>query len=238
MKEYEFLDVALTAYIGEKLILNNLKPLKKYKNEEIRDTIINVHVQNGGRVHEGRDVWRNVFKKALKKLKDEGKAKNVSYGVWEFLLEKENFIEDIGVKEIVEIMKPEKTILRQKEIEPKCILGDESLKGFVYLYYYPIYKEKGVESWPCKIGCSKDRDYGRIWNQVGTAMPEIPELELVIYHEKYEELEKFIHMYFKMKGKHRKEARGEEWFQINPSELFSFLVKNEIVKYEDLSYLK
>lgn len=150
---------------------------------------------------------------------------------------KREILESISVKQEVQIVKPEKITSKPKKIEPKCILGDERLGKFVYLYYYPTYKIKGAKSWPCKIGSSKDINYERISNQVGTAMPEIPELELILFHEKYKNLEQLIHKYLKFKGKYMKEARGEEWFDINPNELFDFLVVNKIINYDDLNSL-
>lgn len=236
IEKYEFWGVPLTASTAKKLILKHFKPFKRYRNKEIKDTIVSIHLKNGGKNHEGKDVWRNVFKKALSKLKDEGKVKNISYSIWEFTFKSEN-LEGIDIKQEVQIVKSEKIISKTKKIEPKYILGDKNLGGFIYLYYYPTYKKNGADTWPCKIGVSKDINYERIWNQVGTAMPEIPELELIIFHEKYKELEKFIHTYFKLIGKCIKEARGEEWFEINPTELFDFLIINKIVNYDDLNYL-
>ncbi|GLI56425.1 hypothetical protein PM10SUCC1_19390 [Propionigenium maris DSM 9537] len=197
VKNYKYKGVPLTSGIAKYLIINNLESNKPYKTKEIKEIIVGIHLEAGGMPHEGKDVQRNVIKKALSILKLNGKAVNITQGNWKFDLgdRDDNFHQEV-LKKKESLEKKKQKIDAFNLIEPKRIIGDITLEGFVYFYYYPEYKKSGKETWPCKIGSSKEKDYSRVIKQVGTGIPENPILEFVIFHEKYKELEKFIHYHF------------------------------------------
>lgn len=239
---YKYKDIPLTPSIAKEIMVENFTSHVRYENKEIREKVLEIHLENGGKIHRGKDLWRNVLKCALGQLKKDGKVNNPVRGFWEFTFSKDEKKDDVKIKAITNSQVEEKVSPTLKEkpeyastgIQPKFIIGNKNNKGFVYLYYFPNYKDNGNKAWPCKIGASKNNDYSRIYTQVGTAMPEEPILEMVIFHNDYKDLEKLIHFYFKIRNKHKKDARGNEWFIVNPDEIFNFLVVNKVINYTDI----
>ena len=100
----------------------------------------------------------------------------------------------------------------------------------VYVYYYPAYKERaelrGEETWPCKIGHSEYANpIHRILQQVGTGMPEKPEIALVIRTNRSKEMESAIHNLLERVP----DAPGTEWFRTNPSkveDIYNIIIKD------------
>ena len=88
-------------------------------------------------------------------------------------------------------------------------------KNSVYLYYYPTYRclaeYEGKECWACKID--------KVGSQAPTAMPESPEIGLILKTDDSENLEQTIHNVLKFRGKQIAEAPGEKWFMTSPSEV-------------------
>ena len=96
-------------------------------------------------------------------------------------------------------------------------------KGSVYLYYFPAYKRLAeLESetvWPCKIGKARYDAINRIRSQTRTALPEYPEVGLIIKTNDLSLMEKTIQYILKLQGKHKQDAPGNEWFITSPSEV-------------------
>ena len=98
----------------------------------------------------------------------------------------------------------------------------------VYVYYYPAYKERAElreeDTWPCKVGYTEYANpIHRIYEQPKTAMPEKPEIALVIRTDQQTELEDAIHQL--LDSDHIPDAPGTEWFMTNPSEeLYNILI--------------
>lgn len=237
--DYKYMDLPFTGIVAKELIIDKLTPNKIYKKEEILEEIYGFHLKNGGSDHQTKDLWRNSFKSVLGKLKKEGKAIDPQRGYWKLLSSQE-----MKPQEIKKISQKKEEIKKETQnkkdnktdIFPKYILGDEKSEGFVYLYYYESYKTMKNENkeWECKIGKTSLKDYNRIYSQVGTAMPEEPILEMVIYHKNYSDLERAIHSYLRVKNKNKNNARGTEWFIINPQEIFDYLLFNKIINYSEI----
>lgn len=93
----------------------------------------------------------------------------------------------------------------------------------VYLYYFPTYRHwaesQGESSWPCKIGKTEGDTVERINIQVGTALPEEPEIALSIRTNQPSKLEETIHFILTERGKCKEDAPGTEWFVTSPGEV-------------------
>lgn len=89
-------------------------------------------------------------------------------------------------------------------------IGEES----VYLYYYPAYKnlaeQDGKKVWACKIGKTKNEVDSRIEKQCRTALPEEPEVGLIIKCDDASVLEKALHRILRLEDKCLEQAPGSE----------------------------
>ena len=96
--------------------------------------------------------------------------------------------------------------------------------GCVYIYYFPAYQRlaeyENNSSWPCKIGHTVQYNpRHRIIIQVGTAMPEEPEIGLIIKTDNPSDIEQRIHSILKEFNTHIENAPGKEWFLTNPDQV-------------------
>ena len=96
--------------------------------------------------------------------------------------------------------------------------------GCVYVYYYPAYQRlaeyANTPFWPCKIGHTVQYNpNNRIIPQVGTAIPEYPEIGLIIRTDNPSHIERLIHGILKALNRHIENAPGTEWFLTNPNEV-------------------
>ena len=100
-------------------------------------------------------------------------------------------------------------------------------KSVVYLYYYPTYRSYAIlkkeDSYPCKIGRTNKSDpVTYIINQSSTALPEKPEIGLLIYTDNPVGVEQGIHGLLASAGLRKKDAPGQEWFITNPNQVKAF----------------
>ena len=114
-----------------------------------------------------------------------------------------------------------KNTIPNPDLEPERTIG--SGNSSVYLYYYPQYQEsaeaKGEKVWECKIGRTMHGEAdGRIRGQA-TGLPENPKIGLHIKTDKEAEIERIIHDILKVRGKHKDDTPGREWFLTSPSEV-------------------
>ena len=114
-----------------------------------------------------------------------------------------------------------KNTIPNSDLDPERTIG--SGNSSVYLYYYPQYREsaesKGKQVWACKIGKTIDSEAdGRIRGQA-TGLPENPKIGLHIKTDKEAEIERIIHDILKVRGKHKDDTPGREWFLTSPSEV-------------------
>ncbi|MYB70883.1 MAG: GIY-YIG nuclease family protein [Gemmatimonadetes bacterium] len=218
--DYEYVKTPLTRPIARKLVIEEFSG-KVAERQEIIGTIVKIHRDRGGLPPRGRAA--GVFKKVLADMKLEGKAENLSLGIWRI-----SPSSDPPETEAVESVEPSQVSEEEEVIQPdqpdspyEKIVG--SGKDSVYLYYYPAYRQlaesNGESSWPCKVGKSERDPAIRVESQAATAMPEQPKIALLIQTDKPLELEKAIHKLLSKDGKQLKGAPGAEWFVTSPSEV-------------------
>ncbi|MDE0483496.1 MAG: GIY-YIG nuclease family protein [Candidatus Poribacteria bacterium] len=200
--QYKYSEQPLNLDIAYELI-RELFIGKSAKVMDIKRAVDVEHEKGGGK---GAETKVHPATNALNKMKKQGLADNPKLGTWE----------------IYESEDPNGS---------SKIIG--SGKGCVYLYYYPIYRKyaelQEEKDWPCKIGCSENYDPNFRIKEQGTAMPEKPELGLVIRTDKPIELEKGIHDVLKATSKHMTNAPGKEWFRTAPNEIkkiYDVIIKN------------
>jgi len=97
--------------------------------------------------------------------------------------------------------------------------------GFVYVYYLPAYAamaaSEGKKTWPCKVGRSSRDPVLRIMSQARTALPERPEIALVMRTNDSSALESALHSILRLRGRWRFDSPGSEWFDTSPDEVLS-----------------
>ena len=200
-EQYKYFGESLKTKMAKELILE-LFAGKTPSKKEIVKRVDEVHLERGGRRAETK---AHPVTSALVQLKENGRANNPNQGFWQ--IDKEVFIgEEDGVRWMGS--------------------GDSS----VYLYYYPTYKKyaeiQGEETWPCKIGSTEYSDpIHRIYEQIGTGMPEQPEVALVMRTNRQKEMETAIHKLLNRLP----DAPGKEWFMTNPSKveaIYNILIKD------------
>ena len=194
---------SLTTKMARELIVELFKGQTVPKQHIIR-SVDEEHLKRGGKTA-GTVVHPVTNALNALKSKDLAHNDNPGIGVWH-IIDKDKPTEEDGVKRIG--------------------TGNSS----VYLYYYPTYKQfaelREKETWPCKIGRS---DYPnpihRIYEQVGTGMPEKPKIAIVIQTNLPIELEKAIHKLLDRVP----DAPGTEWFWTNPSkveDVYNIIIKD------------
>ena len=118
---------------------------------------------------------------------------------------------------------PEPISVEKWRIPPSCqrILGEG--KGWVYLYYFDKEKAKAQdqrnEVWPCKIGLTQKDPEKRIQQQLEEDS-DIPIIALLLRTDEPELLEKTIHGFLRLHGRHIEgDIQGREWFRTNLEEV-------------------
>ena len=101
--------------------------------------------------------------------------------------------------------------------------GSES----VYLYYFPTYQlfnklHLDVGYFPCNIGKTVGDVKARVRDQIGSQLPEIPKIALILKTDDCDALEKKIHDELKRRGdwldpNSDANVVGVEWFLTNPA---------------------
>ena len=210
---YEYSGKRLKMSMARELIIEFFKGQTGHKQDIIR-RVDEIHLEGGGKRSE--NIIHPVTD-ALNALKRKGLANNPNPGggIWEIYGQ----ADDEGIDDDTDDS------------------GDEVRKigsgnNSVYVYYYPTYKHhaelQGEETWPCKIGHSEYANpIHRILQQVGTGMPEKPEIALVIQTDLPVDLEDAIHSL--LDRDRMSDAPGTEWFLTNPSrveEIFNIINKS------------
>ncbi len=218
--DYKYADIPLTPKSAQPIIMNKFSG-RVAERQEIVDTIVKIHCDQGGKPPQSQAV--GVVKKALAALKSAGKAENPSLGMWRIGSSPDSSeTEAVASVESPQLSDEEEITQRDQPDSPyEKTVG--SGKGSVYLYYYPAYRQlaelNGESSWPCKVGKSERDPATRVEAQAATAMPEKPKIALRIQTDKPSELEKAIHKLLVKEGKQMKGAPGSEWFVTSPSEI-------------------
>lgn len=119
----------------------------------------------------------------------------------------------------------------------KSIQIDKNGSEFVYLFFYPTYKEMAlindVVQWPCKIGRTDINPITRVLQQLNSSAPELPELALVFQCNDSRELESTIHHYMKLHHRFIIHDFNNEWFNTNPDEV-EYIVNSLLLSPESI----
>lgn len=98
---------------------------------------------------------------------------------------------------------------------------------YVYLYYYPTYREMAftndVTQWPCKIGRTEQHPIARVSQQLNSCAPETPVIALVFQCNNSKALESTIHNYMKLHNRFLEHSFNQEWFNTNPDEVMGII---------------
>lgn len=205
MDEYRYKGIELSPNVFSALLVSFFDG-KQFNRQTAIETVVSFHSQNGGLTEKNEYV--SVFKKACQRLQNSGLV-NVGYGVWRlnYKIEETEIVQDT----------PKETI----EFSADKTIGQG--ENAVYVYYYDAYKTlayaKGIDSWECKIGRTDREPLQRVLGQAGTGYPEYPHIALIFFCNDSGILEAAIHSALKLRGKHIKDAPGNEWFFTSPAEV-------------------
>ena len=230
--DYPYEGLPFTPAVAAYLILK-LFGGQTVKRQEIIKAVFGFHLAHGGEKQSTGKPWTRV-KAALKVMKKRELAKSRSSGHYyvvpgsfvpsEFESDlTENALETDESGEFGnEVPVQSEDVL---EIKPEIELG--SGKGAVYLYYFPTYRrmaeQDGETNWRCKIGKSEGNPLGRISNQVGTSLPEVHHVALVVRTPDATSLEATLHGALKQRKRTVSDAPGTEWFFTTPEEVLSII---------------
>lgn len=215
MPEYKYEGIPLVPQIAEELLIE-LYENKRFSRVDAIELVARTHIERGGT--ESCSSPTLIVKEALRRFRKVGVAKSIMKGYW-FIESLDAVDDDDDLDDWDDNMED---IAETENLNTDCdnVIGFGS--GCVYVYYYPIYKERaesnGESTYPCKVGRSFNAASGRVRSQV-TAMPESPEIGLVIKTDNPVMLEKAIQAVLGMRGKHQSDAPGAEWYSTNPTEV-------------------
>lgn len=104
---------------------------------------------------------------------------------------------------------------------------DSNGNEYIYLYYYPTYREMAfmneVTQWPCKIGRTDQHPVTRVSQQLNSCAPETPVIALVFQCDDSRSLESTIHNYMKLHKRFIEHSFNKEWFNTNPDEVVGII---------------
>lgn len=213
--QYEYVGKPLTPSIAQSLIIE-LFVGQTVQKQEMIGIVDETHLERGGQLSMARH--HHPVTMALYNMKRQGQANNPRQGVW--------FIPPSPQGD--ENTDDENLDSEETNLEPERTIG--SGEGSVYLYYFPAYKRlaelEGEEVWPCKIGKSRYDAISRIRSQTRTALPEFPEVALIIKTDEFRLMESTIQNILKLQGKHKRNAPGQEWFITSPTEVEQVYINN------------
>ncbi|MCE2400358.1 GIY-YIG nuclease family protein [Candidatus Poribacteria bacterium] len=201
--QYKYFEKTLTPNIARELI-QELFAGQTVQKQEIMRVVVEKHLERGGLPTIAQR--NNPVTLGLWHMKREGQADSSSGDNWVIPTSSQD---------------DESVDAEQDDLDPEKIIG--SGKQAVYLYYYPAYQRlaelQGKEIWACKIGKSRNDPVNRIVSQTRTALPEFPEVGLIIKTDQLNLMEKTIQNILKLRGKQMDDAPGKEWFITSPSEV-------------------
>lgn len=191
------------------------------------DEVRRVHLARGG-----SDSQVNItsqIKKVLSSLKDKGMAASPSVGYWRIV-----GATPIAVEQEPVAAAPVNSILIEAETDEEAkpssseVIADKVIgtgSSAVYVYYLPAYRHRAEQNheqvWPCKIGYSNGDPILRVLAQASTALPERPQIALVIRTSMPSVFESAIHNTLMLRGKKIDNSPGSEWYLTSPDEVES-----------------
>ena len=192
VQSYKYAGKPLTEKIARELVIEIFSGETNVEKKEIKQTVDETHTSRGGSLSTNE---MHPVSNALSHLKKQGLASNSTRGKW--------------------------SIFSNPDIRPSYLYDSDAArtlgtgKSAIYLYYYPAYRclaeSQGKEFWACRIGSTE--------SQAGTAMPEAPEIRLILKTDDSENLEQTLHSVLKFRGRSIANAPGKRWFMTSPSEV-------------------
>ena len=222
LENYPFKDAPLTPAIIAELALKLFKG-KVAERKEILQKVEAYHLQRGGAASQAQSLTASV-KRALQQLKAENKVENFARGHYRFPSDEEIEPDVSGNNDDSTDWIAEDQTAEGTSIVPLKTVGVG--KEMVYAYSYPTYRAHATQNskptWPVKIGMSRN-GAARVVDQVGTALPERPEIRLAVMTDNSAALEKMLHSILSQAGRSFDDAPGTEWYRTNEDEIESIL---------------
>jgi hypothetical protein len=175
----------------------------------------------GGTPTEGRTLAR--VKKALSALHEQGIVESPVLGFY-CLTDSDSAV---SATETVEsdsalVSSGSDDLIEEPEVEIPIDRFVGGGKQFVYAFYLPTFRAaaeaKGESRWPVKIGMTTTSVEQRMASHQ-TALPEVPEMAILIRTDNAALMERVIHGILTMRGRRMDESAGSEWFSTNDDEL-------------------
>jgi len=190
------------------------------------DEVRRVHLARGG-----SDSQVNItsqVKKVLSTLKDKGMVESPSVGYWRVIGAASTMVEQGPASTAPVFAIPIETENNEEEAKHTSteVIADKVIgtgSSAVYVYYLPAYRHRAEQNheqaWPCKIGYSNGDPILRVLAQASTALPERPQIALVIRTNMPSVFESAIHNILTLRGKKIDSSPGSEWFLTSPDEV-------------------
>lgn len=192
MNNYRYTGQFLTPGVDAELIIE-LFAGQTVATQDIKRSVDQEHRNRGGLPSQAKRHHPVALALSME-LRPAGRAKSISHGNWQIF----------SNPQVNEDGSPGITTESANTQSAKIIGTGESS---VYLYYYPTYcrlaMSEGKSVWPCKIGMAGYGAEIRVHSQVGTALPESPEIGIIIQTDEPELLEQTIQNILKLRGKHK-----------------------------------
>lgn len=205
---YKHAGKSLTPGITQELILERFSG-QTVELKVIKQEITRIHLERGGWGSKAK--MHHPASLALTNMGRLELAENLSHGLWRIMRQDDSSREPNHLGE------------ETMEFDIPSIKSIGSGEGAVYVYYFPTYRlwaeSQAESSWPCKIGMTEGDPNLRIHIQVGTGMPEGPEIAIIIRTDDPSKMERMIHDTLTLRRKRMKDAPGTEWFLTSPSEV-------------------
>jgi hypothetical protein len=192
------------------------------ESQTIYDEALKYQITQGG-VKSTSTEYRGFTNKGLNMLRDKGLAESPSAGYWRIGNNSVSNKEEIIVEEVIEdvIIDVEPMVEKEEIADFKIGVG----KSVVYVYYLPLYRQMAEQRnetfWQCKIGRTDGDPLQRILSQASTALPERPNVAIIIRTNNSVELENAIHNILTLRGRKIDNSPGAEWFLTSLEEVLS-----------------
>lgn len=223
---YQYEGIPLTAAIAQVLI-RKLFAGQLVERQILADEVMRFHLAGGGLKASAQNVMDTVFSKALSYMKESGEAENTSVGYWRIHQSPPSGDNGLTVPAesfpISETSAPGLSV----SLEPVADVDVGTGPGAIYVYYLPTYRlraqEQGEKAWPCKIGRTDGDPLARVLSQAATALPERPQIAIIIRTSHPIAWESALHGVLTLRGLQIQTVPGVEWFLTSPEEILELV---------------
>lgn len=225
IEKYQHLGLPLIPSIAAELALE-LFAGRTEKRSDVAEAVRRAHLERGGAPPNTEDM-KLVLKKALVRLRREGLCETAGYAYWKFGGWLSPPVESPEIADDDSASTDDGSFPADTKQPPlskdTATVGQGD--GSVYVYYLPVYAKvaasEGRKTWPCKVGRTERDPILRVMSQASTALPERPEIALVMRTKQPSALESALHSILKLRGRWRQDSPGSEWFDTSPDEVLS-----------------